>query len=57
VEKCDEDGHLLVIHWIRNMLEPGGEALQSIQTLVTVGVYQLPERLNLHTHLPVLQLF
>lgn len=57
MEKCDEDGHLLVIHWIRNMLEPGGEALQSIQTLVTVGVYQLPERLNLHTHLPVLQLF
>jgi len=28
--KCDEDGRLLVIHWIRNILEPGGEALQSI---------------------------
>jgi hypothetical protein len=28
--KFDEDGHLLVIHWIRNMLDPGGEALQSI---------------------------
>jgi hypothetical protein len=28
--KCDEDDHLLLIDWIRNMLDPGGEALQSI---------------------------
>jgi len=27
--KCAECGHLLVIHWIRNMLAPGGEALHS----------------------------